>query len=271
MPGRIALVGSGEYLPVMHDVEAWLLESRPPVYVQLATAAAPEGERSLARWHDLGRQAADRLGARQVIVDVRTPSDANDPALAELIDGAGLIYLSGGNPGYLARTLAGSRVWRAIRTAWREGASLAGCSAGAMALGGYVPDFRHPRSGGTAGLGILPDVRVLPHFDRFTKWIPDFALRPLVGDDAAAPHPPVVVGIDEETALIGEAPGTDDQGPWQFRARGRASAWRIGPQEPGDPVPGERHAESGVRRQRILGVLALRVAMGSAPSAPEPD
>ena len=34
-PGRIALVGSGEYLPVMHDVEAWLLEGRPDRYVQL--------------------------------------------------------------------------------------------------------------------------------------------------------------------------------------------------------------------------------------------
>lgn len=42
-PGRLALVGSGEYLPVMQDIEAWLLEDRPRRYVQLATAAAPEG------------------------------------------------------------------------------------------------------------------------------------------------------------------------------------------------------------------------------------
>ena len=32
--------------------------------------------------------------------------------------------------------------------------ALAGCSAGAMALGGYVPDFRHPKRGGTEGLGV---------------------------------------------------------------------------------------------------------------------
>ena len=47
MPGRLALVGSGEYLPVMHEVEDWLLADQPRVYIQLATAAAPEGQGSL--------------------------------------------------------------------------------------------------------------------------------------------------------------------------------------------------------------------------------
>jgi len=60
-PGPVALVGSGEYLPVMHEVEASLLAGRAPRYVQLATAAAPEGQQSLARWHELGRRAAERL------------------------------------------------------------------------------------------------------------------------------------------------------------------------------------------------------------------
>lgn len=217
--GRIALVGSGEYLPVMHDIEAWLLEGRPARYVQLATAAAPEGDRVLERWHDLGAQAAGRLGAQQVIVDVRTRADADDPGHVEAIAGAGLIYLSGGNPGYLARALRGTAVWSAILAEWRGGASLAGCSAGAMALGGYVPDVRHPKRGGVVGLGVVPEVRVLPHFDRYSRMIPDFAMRPLITPD----H--VVVGIDEDTALVAEGPGED--GRWEFRSRGRQSAWTI--------------------------------------------
>jgi cyanophycinase-like exopeptidase len=222
----------------MHDIEAWLLDGRPPRYVQLATAAAPEGERSLKRWHDLGAQAAARLGAEQVVVDVRTRADANNPALASLITGAGLIYLSGGNPGYLARTLVDTAVWTAIRHTWQQGASLAGCSAGAMALGGYVPDFRHPRSGGTAGLGLIPALRVLPHFDRTSRWIPGFAMRPLVDPRAT------VVGIDEDTALVGE-PLVDapDAAPWPFRSRGRQSAWRI----------------TGDRPTRINGAIDLTV------------
>ena len=171
-PGRIALVGSGEYLPVMHDIEGWLLEGRPAKYVQIATAAAPEGDTSLAHWHDLGAQAAQRLGAEQVVLDVRDRNDANDQRWVDLIAGAGLIYLSGGNPSYLSDTLRNSLVWNAIVHEWRNGASLAGCSAGAMSMCGYVPDFRHPRSGGVDGLGLLPDTRVLPHFDRLSHWMP---------------------------------------------------------------------------------------------------
>lgn len=240
--GRIALVGSGEYLPVMHEVEAWLLEGRPGRYVQLATAAAPEGQASLDRWHELGLTAAARLGVEQVVIDVRTRKDADQQSWADQVEGAGLVYLSGGNPGYLAQTLRGTRVWHAIRTAWLAGASLAGCSAGSMALAGYVPDFRHPRRGGTQGLAVVPEARILPHFDRYARWMPDVALRPLVSRDAC------VIGIDEDTALLADP---SDEPGWEFRARGRQSAWRI---------------ESD-RRHRINGTIRLRVDALSTPGA----
>lgn len=217
--GRLALIGSGEYLPVMHEVEEWLLADRPARYVQLATAAAPEGEHVLAKWHRLGAQAAERLGVEQVVVDVRTRSDADDARHAEAIAGAGLIYLSGGNPKHLARTLSGTRVWDAILAEWRAGASLAGCSAGAMVLGGYVPEFRHPKKGGTDGLGVVPSLRVLPHFDKYSAFIPDTVMRPLITPDN------VVVGIDEDTALVSAGP--EDDGRWAFRSRGVGSAWTI--------------------------------------------
>jgi len=234
-PGKLALVGSGEYLPVMQEIEEWLLDGRPRRYVQLATAAAPEGERSLNRWHELGAVAAARLDVEQVVVDVRDAVSANDTGNAALVEGAGLIYLSGGNPTYLANTLRGTQVWTAIVDAWRAGASLAGCSAGAMAMGGYIPDIRHPKRGGVDGLGIVPDLRVLPHFDKYSRMIPDFVMRPLLTDTAT------VVGIDEDTALVSEGPAED--GLWEFRSRGRQSAWRI----------------EADRRHRINAPLRLRV------------
>lgn len=242
-PGRIALVGSGEYLPVMDEVEAWLLADRPGTYVQLATAAAPEGQATLDRWHRLGAEAAQRQGREQVIVDIRRREDAMDPRWVPLIEQAALVYLSGGNPAHLARTLRGTPAWAAIHRTWRAGASLAGCSAGAMAVCGYVPDFRHPRRGGEDGLDLLPDTRVLPHFDRYTKWIPDFAMRPLMSEGVQ------VIGIDEDTALVGEPPEDGANGPWAFRARGRQSAWRV------------EHD----RRHRINGTVALRVRTGDLP------
>lgn len=237
MTGRIALVGSGEYLPVMQETEAWLLENRPPLYVQLATAAAPEGDHVLAKWHRLGAEAAERLGAQQVIVDVRSRADADDPAHAQAFEGAGLIYLSGGNPHFLARTLRGTAVWNSIWKAWRAGASLAGCSAGAMALCGYIPGFRHPREGGLEGLGLIPQLRVIPHFDKFAAHLPHLALKPLVTEGK------VVVGIDEDTALIAD-PDDADGDIWNFRSRGVGSTWRI----------------DSDRRSRVNGTLPLQVA-----------
>lgn len=230
-PGRLALVGSGEYLPVMQEIEGWLLQGRPSRYVQLATAAAPEGDDSLAHWHGLGRAAAERLGVEQVVVDVRTRSDADDERWVEAIRGAGLVYLSGGNPTHLADSLRGSRVWEAIVREWRAGASLAGCSAGAMAMASEIGDFRHPGKAAVPGLGVLPDVRVLPHFDRLTHWMPDFTM-PLM------PKGALTLGIDEDTALLGQS--LDDGVSWTFTPRGRLSAWILdaeGKRRIEDPLP----------------------------------
>ena len=230
MPGPVALVGSGEYLPVLEPVERALLAGRPARFVQLATAAAPEGPASLARWHARGADAARRLGVEQVVVPVADRADADDPANAALVAGAGLVYLSGGNPDHLVRTLRDTAVWTAILAAWRSGAALAGCSAGAMALAATVAPVRR-RGPGPAllGLGVVPGVEVLPHFDRFSSWQPDLA-----GRRVAAAVPGVrVVGIDEDTALVGGLPDRPwDGGPGgagnRWQVLGRRSVWLLG-------------------------------------------
>jgi cyanophycinase len=212
----IALVGSGEYLPVMTEIEGALIAGRAPRYVQLATAAAPEGEGSLRRWHALGKQQADRLGVEQVIVDVRTRADADQPAFAAAIGGAGLIYLSGGNPAYLAETLRDTAVWRAIVAAHEAGAAVAGCSAGAMALSDWAPRIRDINSEQPTGLGLVPHVRVIPHFDTMPARVPDVVRNALL----RLPAGTTLFGIDEETALVG--------GPHDWEVQGRQSVWVLG-------------------------------------------
>lgn len=197
-PGPLALVGSGEYLPAMLEVERALIAARPPRYVQIPTAAAPEGAESLDRWAALGAEQAQRLGVQAIELRVVDRATAEDPTLAGQVAGAGLVYLSGGNPPYCASTLRGSAVWTAVRQAWRDGAALAGCSAGAMALTGWVPDLRHPMTAADPGLGVVPLLRVIPHFDRLTSWMPDLVTRFL----ARSPHDVTVLGIDETTALV---------------------------------------------------------------------
>jgi cyanophycinase len=227
-PGPLALVGSGEYLPVMTETERHLIDGRPPRYVQIPTAAAPEGEASLRNWVDLGRKQADRLGVEAVVVMVKARADADDPELAQLIEGAGLVYLSGGNPTYLAQTMRGTRVWDAVVEAWQGGAALAGCSAGAMAMSGWVPQVRALHVDPDPGLGLLPHLRVIPHFDRMLGWIPDLLTR-------AVMHPPDgthVLGIDEDTAAV------DLTGSGQtWTVHGRQQVWEIadGPRR-GHPV-----------------------------------
>lgn len=230
-PGPIALVGSGEYLPVMEPVERALIDGRPPRYVQLATAAAPEGPASLRRWRELGADAAARLGVEQVTVPVVDRASADDAALAALVGGAGLIYLSGGNPRFLTETLTGTAVWVAIVHAWRSGAALAGCSAGAMALSAGFPDLRHPWRAAVAGLRLVNTVEVLPHFDRFAARMPDAVLRGVAG---AGPDVGVI-GVDEDTALVGGLDGdplwrSDPAGPGtRWQVMGRQSVWLLHP------------------------------------------
>ena len=222
MTGRLALVGSGEYLPVMLEVERGLLRDRPATYAQIPTAAAREGADSLNRWVALGREQATRLGVSAVPLVIRNRSEADDPSLAGQLAGAGLIYLSGGSPTFLASTLRGTLVGDAIVAAWRDGTAVAGCSAGAMALTSWVPNLRRPGAEPVVGLGLVDRLRVIPHFDRFVGWMPDLVSRYL----ARSPEGVDVIGVDEDTALVWDASGWTVQGRqrvWLLRRDGRTA------------------------------------------------
>lgn len=195
--GAIALVGSGEYLPPMADLEAQLIDDaigrgHPHRFLQLATAAGQEGEKSLTYWRDLGAAQGDRIGVPTSFLPVFTREHANDPALAAQVSEAGLIYLSGGNPRYLAETLVGSLVGDAIVRHVRSGGALAGCSAGAMVLGTTVPAFRFGARTPTPGFNLIPGIQVIPHFNRLFE----IALRPA---PAATEY---LLGIENLTALV---------------------------------------------------------------------
>lgn len=216
MAGPIALVGSGEYLPIMADIEKQLISGRGNNYVQIPTAAAPEGERTLEYWRDLGIAQANRIGANAVPLLVRDHAEANSVEFVSQIKDAGLIYLSGGNPLYLTETLRDSKLWQAIYSAWQDGSSLAGCSAGAMAIADQIPDIKKLGRGVTPGLQILKNIRVLPHFDRPFMSAVEFWTH----------HKELtVLGIDENTALVG---GLTE---WEVQGHGTVSVFRNGNKE----------------------------------------
>ena len=82
-----------------------------------------------------------------------------------------------------------------------------------MAMTDHVPDLRHPFRPAAQGLAIAPHLRVLPHFDRFAGRLPDLFLTRIV----ETPPGVTVVGIDEDTALVG--------GPDEWEVMGLRSVW----------------------------------------------
>lgn len=203
----------------MAGLEGALLQGRPPRFVQLATAAGREGPESVGRWVQLGNEQACRLGVEAVSVPALDRASAEDPAVAAPIEGAGLVYLSGGSPAYLAETLRDTRVWAAIVSAWEAGAALAGCSAGAMALAAWMADIRAPGAHPRPGLGVVPGMLVIPHFDRFRRFMG--ASPEAVA--ARLPEGVVLVGIDEETALV-----SDGHDLRRWVVQGRQAVWLFG-------------------------------------------
>ena len=207
MNGLITLVGSGEYLPVMKDVDRYLLDSvkvngRKPRVVCLPTAAGKEGDSSVDRWSNMGIQHFTELGAEVNAAKIIDQESANDPHWDPFLEGADLIYFSGGDPGYLYQTMKGSRAWSSAQHAWERGAIYAGCSAGAMILAKRMPSFR--LAGMQEGFGIVPATFIIPHFDA----IPGIWKPIVFGLQRQLKKGEHMIGIDENTALVGTLGGT---------------------------------------------------------------
>jgi cyanophycinase len=215
----VALVGAGEFLPSMDEIDSELLASLGPARPRVAivpTAAYPDGEGVFSRWAAMGVDHFGGLGAEVEAVLIRDRSSADDPTYAQAIGEADLIYFSGGKPRHLLEALAGSAAEAALLAAHARGAAVAGCSAGAMVLAGRQADMRRnvlpwPLRW-LSGLGIVPGVAVFPHYDGMPE-----ALAAAMA--LQAPRGIAIVGIDEATAVVGR------DGSWQVRGPGRVTLW----------------------------------------------
>ena len=199
--GAIALVGSGEYSVPMQELETQLLHraisaGKKNHFVQIPTASSHEGDASRAKWKRLGQEQSDRIGSECIYLPVHEREDAFNPEFVEQVKGAGLIYFSGGDPHRVAEVFNGSPLWNEIVAQWETGTSLAGCSAGAMAFGGTIMGIR--KSHHSPGLGLLPGIEVIPHYDKMLGWLPDRVSSFMARSVTNA----TLLGIDENTALV---------------------------------------------------------------------
>src|SRR5579864_9324985 len=196
--GIVALVGAGEFLETMLPVDRYLVERarerQEAVRVAIVpTASAPDGGEVPQRWAKMGVEHFARLGLAAEPVMLLTRQDADDAAIVEQLNGANFVYFSGGKPRYLMETLEGSAAWQTIKGMHQQGGTVAGCSAGAMVLGGALFDF--PQLWRTIpALGLVPGIVVIPHFDEIPKT--------LTSTITGGKRKETVVGIEGGTALI---------------------------------------------------------------------
>ena len=199
--GALALVGSGEYMVHMQEIEFNLLyrgisKGKSKTFIQIPTGAGQESADRIDFWKERGAAQAKRLDAECRFLPILTREDALNPQYIEDVTNAGLIYFSGGDPGYITEVFHQTPLWEKIKSEFNSGTSLAGCSAGAMAFGSKIVGLR--KSYIQSGLGLIPNIEVIPHYDKFLGWVPDriasIALRSDLGS--------YLLGIDEDTALV---------------------------------------------------------------------
>jgi cyanophycinase len=130
-----------------------------------------------------------RLGATQVhSLDVPDRAAAKDPKTAEAVESAGVIFFTGGDQLRLTHVLGGSPLLQAVRKRYREGAVLAGTSAGAVALsstmiynGSAADALRKGAVKMSNGLDFVDGVVIDSHFlerGRFTRLMEVGATNP---------------------------------------------------------------------------------------------
>ncbi|HEX9068774.1 MAG TPA: Type 1 glutamine amidotransferase-like domain-containing protein [Ktedonobacterales bacterium] len=207
MATPIALVGSGEYTAAMRETDARLIETLggpSAARVALLPTASGREPGSPARWNAKGLAHFQALGVSDIrpsgIID---PPTAHDPAQVELLRGANFFYFSGGDPQQIIESMDGSPAWDVIAGALREGAVVAGCSAGAMALGAFTISVRRVEATGelhwVPALGFVRCAITFPHYDRMRGFVSAAVWQRI---HAELPAGMVGLGIDEDTALV---------------------------------------------------------------------
>ena len=171
-------------------------ESAVVVVISTASSLGHEaGERYRQIFSDLGVATVRPLHAM-------TRAQANDETFARAVRDATGIFLTGGNQLRLSSTIGGTRLAEAILDRFRQGAVIAGTSAGASAMSSHMIAFgasgatpKHRMAAIAAGLGVLPGVIIDQHFqqrNRLGRLLSLIAQNPsLLG-----------IGVDEDTAGV---------------------------------------------------------------------
>ena len=213
MSGTIALVGGDEFRTGCEEMDREVMRAsgKDKASVIIIPTAAVTGPAKAA---NDGVTHFAALGGAASQLMVLESSHANDAAFVEPVNHADVVYFTGGSPDHLLATLNGSALLRLLAEGLERGLVLGGSSAGAMVMGSVM---RRPSSGGwVEGLGIAPNIGVLPHHERRDPSEVAAELR------QSAPAGVVYLGIDARTGVIG------GPGQWRVSGFGKVTVYRAG-------------------------------------------
>jgi cyanophycinase len=272
-----ALLGSGEFEPWSEEVDRYVLErarSGDGSVLILPTASAPEGDDVFVGWAQKGLDHFAGVGFKADVLPLKTRNDAMDARFVQALDVPSIVYLSGGNPAYLARTFSDTPFWTALLDGVDRGLAYIGCSAGVAFLGELAPDSAAaqqiadlkpwPADIWVEGMRVFPKTVFGPHWNMLDVYIP--GLQAYMHD--SVPDDCWLVGIDENTAMAGD--GSD----WQVFGLGtvvihKDDDWRTHPAGESfsfSRIPAGVGTRSGSRRARGAGSVSGR-GTGSTPQA----
>ena len=203
-----ALLGSGEFLPWSAQVDRWVLEraSGDGRVLILPTASSKEGDEVFDGWASKGLAHFEAAGIPAEVVPLKTREDASRPDFVQRLEGASVVYFSGGNPAVLASVISDTPFWASLRGAMDRGLVYVGCSAGVACLGDHAPDSDALEFGADLwqpGLGVFPGLWFGPHWDALDTYVPG-----LTGFIVASvPAGRTLLAIDEDTAVVGDGDG----------------------------------------------------------------
>lgn len=214
MSGSVLLAGGAEFRGEMAepDLRAIALTGKQdPSIIIIPAAAAPDNNHERAGKN--GVKWFQSLGVKNVrSLPVIDRASANDRNLSEIVAHADLVYLLGGFPEYLEKTLRNSLCWSAAQKAYHNGAVLAGSSAGAMVLCEWY--FNPASKDIQPGLSLLPNMMVIPHHENTgSLWAEKIQ---------AQLKKVVIAGIDEQTGIIRKP----EKSLWEVFGKGAVTVYQ---------------------------------------------
>lgn len=204
--GSLFIIGGGNRSDSLMKQMVTTANFRAGDYIVVLPMASAEPE---AGFSLISRQLAKHTGAVIRNFDFAA-NEAGHKQWVDSLSRARLIYILGGDQNRFMKTVLNTPVYKAIHQAYKNGATIAGTSAGAAVMSKYMITGQQLKDtvyketfdklldkniAFAEGLGLLPEVIIDQHFikrSRYNRLLSALAEKPGF----------VCVGIDEGTAII---------------------------------------------------------------------